>query len=180
MASEPATLPAPASAETEGDSAPRAAPDEAKPAPDEAKPAPNEAEPAPGDAAAPQGEAPGGHRRVVRLRSGRSVEVEDEGDGAESLAVRAPDGRIELSVRLTDRGPVLSLRAARLVLEGEHAVDVECEDFRVRARNAVDLSAGGDARVEGHGVMLESRRADVSLQANDDVRLDGERVLLNC
>lgn len=157
MASEPATVPAPASTETEGDPAPPPAP----------------------DAAEPGREASEARRRVVRLRSGRSVEVE-EGDDGESLAVRAPDGRIELSVRLTDRGPVLSLRAARLVLEGEHAVDVECEDFRVRARNALDLSAGGDARVEGHGVLLESRRADVSLQANDDVRLDGERVLLNC
>lgn len=172
MASESATLPAPASTETESDPASRAAPDEAKPPSEEAKPTP-------GEAASPEGEAPGDRRRVLTLRSGRSVEVEEE-DGGESLAVRAPDGRIELTVQLTDRGPVLSLRAARLVLEGEHAVDVECEDFRVRARNEVDLSAGGDARVEGHGVMLESRRADVSLQANDDVRLDGERVLLNC
>lgn len=124
-------------------------------------------------------EAPPEPSRVLRLRSGRSVEVE-EGEDGEDLSVRAPDGRIELSIRLTDRGPVLHVRAADLVLEGERSVEVACDDFRVRARNAMDLSAGGNARVEGHAVDLESRRADVSLKANDDVRLDGERILLNC
>ena len=38
---------------------------------------------------------------------------------------------------------------------------------------------GGRASLEAHDVRIQARRGDVAVKANDDVRLDGERVLLN-
>jgi hypothetical protein len=41
------------------------------------------------------------------------------------------------------------------------------------------LTVGGVARTEADTVALCARLGDVTLEANDDVRLDGERIFLN-
>jgi len=131
----------------------------------------------------------------LRLASGRRAEIAR--DGADDLlTVSAADGRVELRVRFTEAGPVLSFEAAGLKLASAGEVAVECDRFRVQARDAVTLRsegtieassdrettirAAGEARVEGHAVEVRSRRGNVDLKANDDVRLLGERVKLNC
>jgi hypothetical protein len=85
-----------------------------------------------------------------------------------------------MEIRFTDDGPVLRFPSAALRMETDQDVELACRDFRVRARGEVELEAGETARVEGHGVEVESRRADVRIRANDNVRVDGERILLNC
>ncbi len=131
----------------------------------------------------------------LRLASGRRAEFAREG-ADDLLTVSAADGRVELRVRFTEAGPVLSFEAAGLKLASVGEVAVECDRFRVEAREAVELRsggsiestaegdavtrAGGTARVEGRAVEVRSRRGDVDLKANDDVRLRGERIKLNC
>ena len=118
----------------------------------------------------------------------------EEGDG-ERLTVRSAEGVIELSVRFTIRGPVLTFSGADVELHGTRAVRLDCERLDIRAREGVDLETDGDLRehiagskvtrvgevaeLEAHSVQVTSRRGDVSLKANDDVSLKGERVLLN-
>ncbi len=131
----------------------------------------------------------------LRLASGRRAEFDRKGDD-DVLTVSAADGRVELRVRFTEAGPVLSFEAAGLRLGSPGEVTVACDRFRVEAREAVELRsggsietsaegeavmrAGGAARVEGRAVEVRSRRGDVDLKANDDVRLRGERIKLNC
>lgn len=110
---------------------------------------------------------------------GRTVRLSREPE-SDLLHVEAPDGRVEMEIRFTDDGPVLRFPSAALRMETDQDVELACRDFRVRARGEVELEAGETARVEGHGVEVESRRADVRIRANDNVRVDGERILLNC
>jgi hypothetical protein len=84
--------------------------------------------------------------------------------GAEDVVeVRAGSGALELRVRLTPDGPVLEMDAVQLKLRASENVDVECRNFRVRARRGVDLDGKGDVRVNGDG----------------DVRVTGRMIHLN-
>lgn len=128
--------------------------------------------------------------------SGRSVEGRAHPDGDDRITVRGGGGDVELEVTFTDRGPVLHFRAAEMSLSAEGRLALDCNDLEVRARRSIvqesqgDLVqlAAGDARISAAGELsaraadtcIESTRGDVELHANDDVRLLGERVKLNC
>jgi uncharacterized Zn finger protein len=136
-----------------------------------------------------------GRTPPLRLTSGRRAAFRQR-EGDDILTVTAADGRVELSVRFTPDGPVLSFDSAGLRLESPGTVTFSCERFQVEAREAVALhsagaieaaaeggtvvQAGGPLRVEGHAVEVRSRRGNVDVSANDDLRLRGERIKLNC
>ena len=131
--------------------------------------------------------------REIDLASGRRVTVEE--DEQDRLTVRGPEGEVELRVRFTATGPVLTFAAAAIDLKTPGRLDLECGRLRVRSRNGVEIEAGGDlvqniegdhilragggSQVEAHAVEIRSRAGDVRLHANDDARIEGERVLLN-
>jgi hypothetical protein len=113
--------------------------------------------------------APAPNSAPLQLRSGRTVSVDR--NEPEAITVRAPDGAVELSVRFTPEGPVLRFASASVELTAAREVSVACERFSVRATGAV--------RVEGDTVDVEATRGDVTVKANDDARIYGERVRLN-
>jgi hypothetical protein len=97
---------------------------------------------------------PASGRRVVFDLSGSQGEIE----------VRGAGGELELRIRLTAEGPVLSVSAARIELNAVDAVAVRCGSFEVDARDG--------ARITSEGPM--------ELASTGDMRIDGERLLLNC
>jgi hypothetical protein len=127
--------------------------------------------------------------------SGRSVELQRAPGGMDAITVRSPQGQVELSVRFTPEGPVLRFAAAEIELDSRGPMRLACESLAVEARQGIALEAGGDVvqrahgdhrveaggalQAEGHKVDVRARRGDVTVRANDDVRIDGERVLLN-
>lgn len=130
---------------------------------------------------------------TIGLPSGRAVTV--EGGGSERLVVRGPAGDVELAIRFTPAGPVLSFSAAAIELSSAGDIKMDCERLQVHARSEVVVASDGDLResvagarvsevggaasLDAHSVQIASRRGDVAVTANDDVRIDGERVLLN-
>lgn len=136
--------------------------------------------------AAPEGAA--------EFPSGRRVVL---GDGpADHLTVFNPDGVVELAVRFTADGPVLSFSCAALNLATKGEMRLDCGKLRVRSRTGIEMETGGDfwqwvegrhvvvagdeARVEAASVQVEARLGAARVQANDEVQLLGEMVLLNC
>ena len=109
-------------------------------------------------------------RSTLTLQSGRRVEVRasDEGDW---LSVRSPEGACVLTVLLTDQGPVLRFEAAALQVAVKKSIQFSCEDYSVQAKNEI--------RMEGRAVGIAAKLGGISLRADDDVAIDGERVLLN-
>ena len=131
-----------------------------------------------------------------RFPSGRSIEVEPAPDGSERVTIRGTGGNVELEVRLTDRGPVLSFRAAEMELAAAGRMSIECDQLDVRTSSGIRQHTGGDFEqiVSGNAqsfvrgdsestaaaTRIRAVRGNVEVRANDDVRLNGERVKLNC
>lgn len=85
------------------------------------------------------------------LPSGRSV-VLRVGD-TEELEIRSPDGEVEVRIVLTDAGPVVRLRAARLEMETTESVDIRCRDFNVRA-DEMRVKTDGDIHMNAAVIRL--------------------------
>jgi hypothetical protein len=112
----------------------------------------------------------------------------------ELVTVTAPDGRLCLSIALGADGPVVEVRAQSLRFASQGLLRLDCERLEINAARETALRtgaltqvvagevrtrAGGAVDVEAHSHRLRSRLGDIQLSANDDVSLDGERVLLN-
>jgi hypothetical protein len=117
--------------------------------------------------------------------SGREVVLHDLPQ--DRLIVRGPTGQVELSVRFTEEGPVLSFSGAAIDLVSPGAVSLDCGSLRVRSRDGIALETSGDIvqnakgalRAEADDVSIRSRVGDLKLAANDDVIVEGERIRLN-
>lgn len=144
----------------------------------------------PGGAAPP---APGAARSLVLADGGR-VRLARAAEG-EALQVVSPGGEVRLEVLLTPDGTVLRFAGPRLAIEASGELALRCVRFAVEAETialgasgdvsvaagrGLGLHAGHDASLSAQAVTVEGRRGDVALSANDDVALNGERVLLNC
>lgn len=140
----------------------------------------------------PAPEAPAA--RPLPLPSGRAVACSVE-DGLEQVSLLGPTGELEVRVTFTERGPVLHVRAVDLVLEARDEVAIRCGRLRVETAGDLEQHCGGalrqtvggdahlhvagDLRTEADAVETHARLGDVRLKANDDVRLNGERIKLN-
>jgi hypothetical protein len=129
------------------------------------------------------------------LRSGSGYVVAAErGPDADVLTVSAPDGRLCLSIQLRPEGPLVEVQSQSLRLVSTGELRLDCERLTINAERQtsiqtgelrqvvggdVSLRAGGVIDTEGHAQHLRARLGDLELTANDDVSLDGERVLLN-
>lgn len=126
------------------------------------------------------------------LASGRSIDI-DPSDG-ESINVRSPEGAFELAITFTKAGPVLRLSAASLELCCNGDLRLDCENLALSARSSMSITAGtlseeiagtrtsligGKSQLEAHAVGIRARLGDVVLNANDNVRATGEKILLN-
>lgn len=126
----------------------------------------------------------------LALGHGRTLVVDTQ-----SLSITDADGVLELAIELRADGPLVRVRAAQLRVETDGDIALDCQRFAVEARDGIrlttdaDLStsvagdvtcrAGGLAHWEGRDVRVRARRGEAQIEAHDDVRIDGERVLLN-
>jgi hypothetical protein len=116
----------------------------------------------------PVGERPEDAPLESLLAEGRRLSVSPEG---RVIRVSDEKGEIELTVEITETGPRLRFRGADILLEGTGRLALSGEEVEVRSEKAVTI--------EGHAVEVRSRRGDVKVDANDDVRINGERIFLN-
>ena len=76
----------------------------------------------------------------LALPSGRTVAMVI-GDDGEEIRVHAPDGQVEVTITLTEAGPVVRLSAAKLQLDAVEDVSVTCRDFKVETSGRVDIQS---------------------------------------
>jgi len=132
----------------------------------------------------------------LELPSGRRLEVHLGADQQESIALKTREGALELKIRITDEGPVLELDAASMVLKTSGDMSFRCKRLALEAEESIALRSGGDLEQDiGGGYRCQvgqdmemstqagsitARRGDLEVKANDDLALDGGRVMLNC
>ncbi len=97
------------------------------------------------------------------------------------------DVLLSFEIEITPAGAVVRGRAAALEIDAS-TVATRCDEFRVEARDRIELRSGGvinqeaqaGIRVAGGDVEVQASPGAVRVRANDDVQLLGEQVLLNC
>ena len=104
-----------------------------------------------------------------RLPSGRSLVLRMDGAG-EEIEIRSARGELDVRITLTDAGPVVSLRGARLEVESPD-VAFRCNTFDVQAAGAVSLASEREVRVTADEVRMETAH---------DIHLNGAFIRLNC
>lgn len=97
----------------------------------------------------------------VGFGSGRRVSLAE--DEREQIVVRSPSGQVELAIRFTEAGPVLTFEAASISMRAAGAIDLQCARFQVQAREAAELASGGT----------------LALSAGTDVVVVGQNIWLN-
>lgn len=83
----------------------------------------------------------------LALPSGRKVALVIGEDG-EEVRVHAPDGQVEVTITLTEAGPVVRLSAAKLQLDAVEEVAVNCRDFKVEATGGVNIQSADEVHVK--------------------------------
>lgn len=125
--------------------------------------------------------------RTLELSGGGSLVLSESGERSR-IELFDPAGQLTLSVVMTPEGPVLKLGGAGLKLDVEGELSFAADKVKIEGRESVEISSGGDMRSEAVGRSYQHARSheivselgDVRLKANDDVRLNGERVMVNC
>ena len=123
---------------------------------------------------------------TVALSHGQTLHIEAAHE-ASTLKIVAGGGRVLMSIRVTDDGPVLQFDGP-LRIEAAGDVGIEGERVSIHGRGGVSISSGADLRTFAEGDLLSeariqtirSRLGDVEIKANDDVLVRGERIRLNC
>lgn len=120
----------------------------------------------------------------IDLPGGQRLELRVEGD--ESIVRISKAGTNVLNIRITDQGAELVFEdGLQLRSEGEVCLDSDRltlrarEELRLESEGEVNIKAKGDMSTEARIQNIRSRLGNVNVKANDDVKLRGERILLN-
>ncbi len=104
------------------------------------------------------------------LAHGQTAEVTSD-DGAQTLQLKAADGSVQLTVRITADGPVLVLSGARIELEAAESIALKTRHFSVDASESVDLGSQGTLDLHSQG--------ELKVTTAEDCRVAGKMIWLN-
>lgn len=129
----------------------------------------------------------GPDRRGVSLAGDHRLVVA-RGTEEDVLQVQGSDGTLCVEVVVTETGARVRLEGGDVRIRSSGRLSLDGESVAIRGRDGVSLQSGADMEVdvagviksEAHAQRLIARRGDTTIYANDDVRLDGERIRMNC
>jgi hypothetical protein len=101
--------------------------------------------------------------------------------------LRDDQGVEPLRIEIGPNGPVLHISSG-LAISVTGPLRLAGQHVQIHGREGVALTSGGDMALTSEGDLLveareqvfEARLGDVRVKANDDVKLSGERIRLNC
>jgi hypothetical protein len=125
--------------------------------------------------------------RTLELASKHRLEIEKIG-GGEEIRLVAPDGAVPVTIEVTAEGVVLRLGSVNVALRAAKDLSISAEHLILEGRSGVEvasgrdleLDVGGDLRSTAQQQFIRAERGSVDVHASDDVKLAGERVLVNC
>ena len=129
-----------------------------------------------------------------RFDNGFTIEL-DAPQRRDEVRIVAPNGMLCLKIHMEQDGPRIEVAGQDLRVRAEGDLHFDCARFEVNASSDVSLSSGGDITQKARGDLnltaqgdlksaafaqeIRATRGDVHVVANDDIRIDGERVRLN-
>lgn len=125
--------------------------------------------------------------QTVELVASQKLVIERH-EACNVLTIVGAGGSAALSIRITERGAELELGGSDLAVRTRGELSVDARKVSLHGREGVVVTSGGNMVVRAEGAMRSTARAheisaelgDVEIRANDDVKLDGERIRMNC
>jgi hypothetical protein len=111
-----------------------------------------------------------GERTLVLKRS----------DGGDTLTLKDRDGKLAVSIVVTPDAITLHLGGACIEVNVERSLSIAAEHIALHGREGLALQTEGTLATTGRRQQLTATHGNVDVKANDDVKLNGERILLNC
>jgi hypothetical protein len=123
----------------------------------------------------------------VELAGSQRLEIE-RGADQDTIRLVGPEGGLRLTIIVTPAGPVLHVDGAGVMIQTTGVLGIAAERVAIHGREGVSLTSGTDVQVQATGRMdmqarsvgIKAEVGDVEVRANDDVRIDGERIRMNC
>ncbi len=128
------------------------------------------------------------------LRKGHSLAIVKNKE-TDIIQVRNAKGISLFTIEVTDQGTNLTIAAQNININAEKKLNLSAEEITIKSKKEilinsdgnfkriikgeVEISTEGTQTNEAKIQIIKARLGDVKLLANDDVRLNGERVLLN-
>lgn len=124
---------------------------------------------------------------TLELASAHRLLVERVAGGSE-IRVVSPNGSTPITIEVTERGVSLRIDGANIALHATKDLSISAERLVLEGRGEVVLQSGGDLELAAAGDLkstaqqqiVRAERGSVDVRASDDVKMAGERVLVNC
>lgn len=123
----------------------------------------------------------------VELTSDQQLVIE-RGEQGDVLKIVGSGGEVSLTIHVTQEGPVLRFEDSGLTIQTAGDLRIAAERVAIHGRRDVELTTGGDLTLRADGdaeshartQKITAELGDVAVRANDDVKIDGERIRMNC
>ncbi|RLB81914.1 MAG: hypothetical protein DRH15_06395 [Deltaproteobacteria bacterium] len=123
----------------------------------------------------------------MAMVGGRELLIESNCD-SNIIRIIEPEGTASLTILITKKGPIVQLTGKSLMIEAEGDISFEAENISLHSRKTTTISSETDLSFRAEGTIdskasehsICSELGDVKVKANDDVKLNGERIKLNC
>ncbi|MBW2173215.1 MAG: hypothetical protein JRF64_00940 [Deltaproteobacteria bacterium] len=109
-------------------------------------------------------------KKQMQLDSGWQVLVHSD-EKEELLEIVEPEGVVVMNVRLTDAGPVITVRGVHLELKSIETLTLEAKKVEIKAQEEAVIESKGSLQI------ASSKKLDV--HSEDDVRVVGKMIHLN-
>jgi len=109
-------------------------------------------------------------KKRMLLDSGRQIIV-DPSEKEEVIQIVEAKGEIAMSFRMTDAGPVVTVRGAHLELKSTETITLEAKKIKIRAKE--------EAVVESKGSLEIDSAKKMDIHSDDEIRVDGKMIHLN-
>ena len=125
--------------------------------------------------------------QIHAFKNGNQLVV-NAGNENEFVQVINSAGEIQITIEMTENGAEIKLTGNTIKIDAKEKFVVESPIVELKAKQQLKLSSDGDMHQEIKRDSFSTARiqnitadlGNVNIKANDDVRLDGERVKLNC
>jgi len=124
---------------------------------------------------------------VIDFSNGQKL-LADLTPGKETLRLLTTEGKVQMTIQMTKDGSEISLSGDVVKIAAKEKLELKSPVIDLTAEKEICLTSDGDMhqtvkRDSYQKARIHNITADlgnVNIKANDDVRLDGERVKLNC
>jgi phage baseplate assembly protein gpV len=132
-------------------------------------------------------------KTFIRFSQGSSLEI-DKANGEIRLVNKQQE--VQMTIGIKEEGLTVSINAAHLNINASESLNFSSKKINIDAEQQLNISTQGNLvteiakdalteiagknKVKAAAQTLIADLGNIELKANDDIKLDGERVQLNC